>query len=74
MAGTLYNGFPLEMYSPTILQLALSYTEMGQKKTCGIGDELLLFSPIMLCYSVHKFHLLCSLLCSCERIVLTNKL
>ena len=28
---------------------------------------------IMLCCSVHKFHLLCSILCSCERFVLRNK-
>ena len=35
---------------------------------------MLLLLPIMLCCSVHKFHLLCSMLCSRERFVLSNTL
>ena len=31
---------------------------------------MLLFLPIMLCCSAHKFHLLCSILCSCEDLCL----
>ena len=31
---------------------------------------MLIFSPIMLCSGAQNFHLLCSILCSCERLVL----
>ena len=67
------SGPSCQIYNPLrgpIANLANMHAWAKISPPCRDQPIMLIFLPIMLCSSAQNFHLLCSILCSCERLVL----